>query len=251
MDGTSHTMRWLIGFGTLIAVGTPTFVGGQYVSDLRHEIDESKAEVLSLKGQVLQLQQLLEKSQSVTQSGFKGEKGDQGDPGPRGPIGPAGPEGPIGPAGPAGPIGPAGKDASPIDLSSEPGPGIKALIESIIDQRLKTKTPLNAKPQTLVVDGTNTFDLSKCLLTEEVRALSVVTVKVGTQFCDTDGTLRTEVTDVNAFGVVFRVPGKGSTNVKRSASNYFAWDPGRKFAIERIAETENGRIASLRFRPAD
>jgi hypothetical protein len=41
-------MRYLLGFGAILAVAAPMFIGGQYVSDMRHEIDASKSEVQSL-----------------------------------------------------------------------------------------------------------------------------------------------------------------------------------------------------------
>jgi hypothetical protein len=101
-------MKFLIGFGTILAVGTPMFVGGQYVSDLRHEMDASRGEVSVLKGQIIQLQDILQKSQAAASSGLQGPKGDKGDKGDRGEKGETGDRGPRGEAGPAGPAGSAG-----------------------------------------------------------------------------------------------------------------------------------------------
>lgn len=96
MTETSTAMKYIVGCGAIIAVGTPMFIGGQYVSDLRHEMDASKNEVALLKGQIIQLQDILQKSQAVVASGVegpKGEKGDPGEPGPKGDVGPSGPAG--------------------------------------------------------------------------------------------------------------------------------------------------------------
>jgi hypothetical protein len=102
MTETSTAMKYLVGFGAIIAVGTPMFIGGQYVSDLRHEMDASKSEVAQLKGQIIQLQDILQKSQSTVASGLqgpKGDKGEKGDPGEKGEKGDRGEQGERGPRG--------------------------------------------------------------------------------------------------------------------------------------------------------
>jgi hypothetical protein len=112
MTETSTVMKYLVGCGAIIAVGTPMFIGGQYVSDLRHEMDASKNEVSALKGQILQLQDILQKSQAAAASGVQGQKGDKGDRGDRGEKGETGERGP---QGETGPVGPAGVDAARLE----------------------------------------------------------------------------------------------------------------------------------------
>lgn len=92
----------------IIAVGTPMFIGGQYVSDLRHEMDASKNEVALLKGQIFQLQDILQKSQASVASGVQGPKGEKGDPGERGEKGDRGEPGQDGERGPQGEPGSLG-----------------------------------------------------------------------------------------------------------------------------------------------
>jgi hypothetical protein len=78
--------------GTLIPIGGALIALGSYVSNLNNQIEASKAEVQTLKGQVTQLQEILQKTQ-VTGFGAKGQKGDKGDPGDTGPKGDRGPQG--------------------------------------------------------------------------------------------------------------------------------------------------------------
>lgn len=92
-------MKVFGGIGAVLAVGIPIFGMGQYVSDLKHDMDSSKAEVALLKGQVTQLQDILQKTQAAAASGphgTQGPKGDKGDPGDVGPLGPRGERGPQG-----------------------------------------------------------------------------------------------------------------------------------------------------------
>ncbi len=72
--------------GTLIPIGGALIGLGIYVGNLTNQIEASKAEVQSLKGQVTQLQEILQKSQggAMGARGPKGDKGDQGDAGPKG-----------------------------------------------------------------------------------------------------------------------------------------------------------------------
>ncbi|HBT69977.1 MAG TPA: hypothetical protein DEB63_19235 [Agrobacterium sp.] len=78
--------------GTLIPIGGALIGLGIYVGNLNSQIEASKAEVQTLKGQVTQLQEILQKTQ-VTGLGAKGQKGDKGDPGDAGPKGDRGPQG--------------------------------------------------------------------------------------------------------------------------------------------------------------
>lgn len=129
MTETSTAMKYLVGCGAIIAVGTPMFIGGQYVSDLRHEMDASKNEVSVLKGQIIQLQDILQKSQAAATTGIQGPKGSKGDPGERGEKGEKGDRGPRGEPGPTGPPG-EGIDSARFE----------ALEDSVADIHEKFKT---------------------------------------------------------------------------------------------------------------
>lgn len=96
--------------GTLIPIGGALIGLGIYVGNLNNQIEASKAEVQTLKGQVTQLQEILQKTQ-VTGIGAKGQKGDKGDPGDTGPKGDRGPQGIPGEPGTS---GPGNIDLSPI-----------------------------------------------------------------------------------------------------------------------------------------
>ncbi len=78
---------------SLITVAGALIALGIWVGNLKNQVDNSQQEVAQLKGQVTQLQSLLEKTQSGTVAAVKGPqgpKGEQGDPGPRGERGPKG-----------------------------------------------------------------------------------------------------------------------------------------------------------------
>ncbi len=111
---TSTAMKFLGGFGVLAAVVGPTFLVSQYVSELRNDVTSSKAEVERLKGQVDQLQVLLERTQTLISSGSRGPKGDKGEPGDIGPQGPRGERGMQGERGAAGESTSGGSDLADV-----------------------------------------------------------------------------------------------------------------------------------------
>ncbi|MCO5734114.1 collagen-like protein [Rhizobium sp. SSA_523] len=83
---------------SLIAVAGALIGLGIWVGNLKNQVDNSRAEVEQLKGQITQLQSLLSnrKADEIGPRGPKGETGEQGPPGIPGLRGPQGEEGPKG-----------------------------------------------------------------------------------------------------------------------------------------------------------
>lgn len=219
--------------GALIAVGVPIFAGGQYVSDLKHDMEASKAEVAQLKGQVTQLQDILQKVQSVTATnlkGPKGDKGDQGDPGPQGPRGERGIQGEPGPAGPSGSVQQA---------------DIERIVTPLINEyasRLPAGTAASYSPPIPDV-----FNGGKCIITDSIKNDNVIYVRENQEYCKKDGTLLAVVDQWDnggSFNVT--IPGRGNWWCSVNQRCDISW-LGKKFVYERLGEDDKGPVALLRL----
>lgn len=237
---TEHVWLKTVGIaGTIIPVGGALIGLGIYVGNLTNQIEASRAEVQILKGQVTQLQDILQKSQSAAISssrGPQGPKGEQGDPGMRGERGPPGEVGPAGEQGPPG--------VSLPGMNVDRGT-IEAAVRSVI-------AGLPSHPSTLV--NTPSFsasmDTSGCLAVETVKSSSTLQVKKGLEICGADGALLTQVEQVqesNGGGVRFKSPGKRSWFCSSRSKCQFDFDSKRQFVVERVVDADGELQALLRF----
>lgn len=141
-------MKVFGGIGAVLAVGIPIFGMGQYVSDLKHDMDSSKVEVALLKGQVTQLQDILQKTQAAASGsrGTQGSKGDKGDPGDVGPLGPRGELGPQGPQGVPGVEG-RGADTARIDAMDRRLNEFATVLSQRTNSAPTAASPVISKPE--------------------------------------------------------------------------------------------------------
>lgn len=235
MTETSTLMKYVFGGGAILALVTPFFIGGQYVSDLRHEIDASKGEIQNLRGQVVQLQEILKASQSSASSGTRGLQGPKGEKGDQGDVGPQGPRGERGPPG-------------------EPGNGpdaeyLRRVIDEVVAQRIKgipAQLPVKAVPSS----SPPSSDTSKCLLDSETRNSDLLVVKKGVEICDGSGRLLTRVDGLklnNSGWVHFFNPDGGSWYCVPGNRCQFKWDNKRSFVVERTSGEGDRATIYLRF----
>lgn len=230
MTETSTAMKFLGGFGVLAAVVGPTFFVSQYVNDLRNDVTSSKAEVERLKGQVDQLQVILDKTQSAISSGSRGPKGDKGDAGERGEQGPKGDRGPAGVT---------------TDISS-----VQALVREAVTAEIKalattsSRTPLAS---TKFIDASGEPDLSQCLSADQIKKANVITVKEGAEFCGSDGSLLAKVEKLESVAVLFSAPGENGWWLNKGRRLSFTWDKNREYFIERVSDEGGKMLATIRF----
>lgn len=237
MIENSTVMRVFVGIGAVLAVGIPIFGMGQYVSDLKNQIDNSKTEVVALKTQVGQLQDILQKFQANVASngrgpqGPKGEQGDQGEPGPRGPAGPKGEQGPP---------GVAGVSASASGLSEQQ-------IRQIIQQEISSR-PLSTSGEATFVSTGPEFDMSSCIPANAFQNQETFTLKEGIEVCAPDGRLLATVEFVKNGQLKFFVPGGTAPWCSLGQVCKMPWIPNAKYVWERQTENPSGKgsIALLR-----
>ncbi len=222
----------LINVATFLGLAVPLVGLGMYVNNLTNQIDSSKAEVQTLKGQVAQLQELLNKTQSgaVGARGPKGDKGDQGDPGPQGQRGPQGEPGPAGQMDPA---------------------EFVAKVNAVIERKLASlpKSAPTAAVTNFAAAPSPDFDLSKCIPSDVVETAETVTVAAGSEICGNDGRLLTTIEKVTARyeSVSFKNPGSKTIVCKTHHEGCaFGWTK-REFIVERFTEIEGKEAALLRF----
>lgn len=227
---TEHAWLKVVGIaGTLIPIGGALIGLGIYVGNLTNQIEASRSEVQVLKGQVSQLQDILQKTQAAAATGLPGPKGDKGDPGERGEQGPRGERGLPG----------ASTDQEAI-LST-----VKEIVRAEIVS-LKSALPASSSSGSTFVDTSGGFDLSKCVPVEQVRKAKTLPLKEGTEVCDDDGSLLVQVTDIQSSAITFFGPGTGSWYIDRGSRNSFDWDEDRIYFIERISSGKEP-AATIRF----
>lgn len=224
MTESFTVMKVFVGIGAVLAVGIPIFGMGQYVSELRFQMETSKAEVSLLKGQVAQLQDILQKTQAGAASGVgpKGDPGEKGEPGQRGERGPAG----------------VGADTATID----------AMIKEAVSAQLALiqDSASGSARATSMVDTSGGFDLSSCLPADEVMKARTISVRVGTEICDADGSLLVSVKEIRGDRIVFFQPGQPNWSMKTGDRRNFDWDKKRQYFFARIAKDSEGEdIATI------
>jgi hypothetical protein len=237
---TSTAMKFIIGTGAILAVGIPTFIVGQYVSDLRHDMEQSKVEVEHLKGQITQLQDILQKTQISAASGARGPKGDKGDPGD---PGPAGPRGERGPAGAAGETSVASAELSDVAVAE-----VKKLVTDAISAIPSGGQTVGAAAP---VKG-SAFSNSKCVLDSAFQGLDAIELHDQTEICDGTGRLIATL-NIQARGyqqIAMNRPGKSvAITCTPDRTCELFWVPGKQFVIERVGEDQDGGVALLRAQP--
>jgi hypothetical protein len=236
---TSTAMKFIIGTGAILAVGIPTFIVGQYVSDLRHDMEQSKVEVEHLKGQITQLQDILQKTQISATSGARGPKGDKGDPGDPGPAGPRGERGPTGAAGET--------SVASAELSDVAVAEVKKLVTDAISAIPSGNQTVGAAAP---VKG-SAFSNSKCVLDSAFQGLDAIELRTETEVCDGTGrliaTIRIQGNRNLAQQVIMVRPGKsGALTCQQNRPCELFWVPGKEFVVERIGEDADGGVALLR-----
>jgi len=230
---TEHAWLKVVGIaGTLIPVGGALIGLGIYVGNLTNQIEASRSEVQVLKGQVSQLQDILQKTQMVATAGARGPIGPQGpkgDPGERGEQGPKGEQGPIG---------------GSVDASS-----LASLVKDAVAGQiaaLKTSLPPGAGAASLV-DFSGNFDLSKCLPADEIKKLQTITVRAGSEFCDKDGSLLAKIEKLQDESILFSAPGSGGWWLGKGQRQTFEWDKRREYFSERFNYDGATPAATIRF----
>jgi hypothetical protein len=218
-------MKFIIGFGAILAVGIPTFVVGQYVSDLRHDMESSKAEVEHLKGQISQLQDILEKAQTTSASGSRGPKGDQG---------------PVGPQGERGPEGPKGEPGTPVDVAQ-----LSSTIEKLLSGKL-ANLPQTARLNTSSsIISTGAFDTENCIAAEKLKGAETITLRAGNEVCDATGRVLFKVKEINRYGrVTFVNPGERDGWCEPDKNCDINGD---KYVYEREGSDDHGPVAMFRL----
>jgi hypothetical protein len=226
---------------SLIAVAGALIGLGIWVGNLKNQVDNSQTEVAQLKGQVQQLQDLLQKTQSAAVAGARGAAGPKGDKGDQGDIGPQGPKGDRGPQGEPG-------SAAAIDASR-----LNDMVQKAVSEIL-ARIPPNGGP-TKLVSETGLFDLSKCILANDIKKSPTLILKKGTEICGDNGELLQTVRRVDPTykKIEFDTVSNGAWGCSQGENNCgFIFDKGRRFSVERFSEDESGNpLISLRFRTTD
>lgn len=208
---------------------------GYTVAKYATDFEAAKAEIQNLRGQVTQLQDILQKTQTAASTGARGPKGDKGDQGDTGPQGPRGEQGPKGEPGPAGPQGGSGGTAITAEL--------KQLIEREIASRLSnaaTVAPAGSLPADIVADA------SGCIPMESLRGAEIISLREGMEFCAPDGRVLARITSISGGGTVnFSSPGRGSWSCGYERKCTFQ-DLGITYIYERRSSDGDGRVAFLR-----
>lgn len=224
--------RSLITVATFVGLAVPLVGLGMYVSNLTSQIDSSRAEVQSLKGQVAQLQSILQNMQgaSTPLRGPKGEKGDQGEPGPRGPAGPQGP-------------------AATIDDEA-----LLSVVTRIVDSKLQGKatqsrasterTGANAIIEPMTPNG--------CIQVSQIKDSTIITLRQGLEFCDETDRIVAKIKHINGPSntdhTVFIVePGIKDSQCSIDNTCRFSWLNEQEYTYERSIVKGNDVYAQLRL----
>jgi hypothetical protein len=235
MTDTSTIMKIFGGIGAVLAVGIPIFGMGQYVSDLKNQIDNSKTEVVALKTQVGQLQDLLQKTQASIGSGSRGAQGPKGDPGEVGPQGPRGERGLTGEQGPIGPAGNAGSSAGPNEQQ------IRQLVQQMVQQQLASLPASGGSGQATFVSTGPAFDLSNCIPATAFSSQQTFTLKAEMEICAIDGRLVATIEQIGNNSLKVAVPGASNTYCSLGSKCKLPWLPNATFIWERRADDPSGK----------
>lgn len=226
---------------SLIAVGGALIALGIWVGNLKSQVDNSQQEVAQLKGQVTQLQDILQKTQNSIGTGSIGPQGPKGDAGPKGERGEQGPQGERGPQGPAGPASVSGGGLDEVT--------IRQLVNSIVDQKVSSLPA--ARPSAGNGDVTkalSVFDTSECVPWDSIKNLRVLTLKTDIEACLQDGTLMGRVTDIEESSqhrIWMKIPGYGNDNCGLGEKCRWPMFQNRSYIYERYSD-EDGGVALLR-----
>lgn len=236
---TEHVWLKIVGIaGTIIPVGGALIGLGIYVGNLTNQIEASRSEVQVLKGQVSQLQDILQRTQSAAGSAARGPQGPKGEPGDAGPQGMRGERGPQGEQGPVG----------PASAASAGGGLTEQQVRQIIQQQLASSPSSPAGAVNVTLNGQDVFNASGCIPIDSIRGLDVLTLRSGNEFCDRTGRVIFRVTEIRQSDgrIYFMTPGKGSGSCFIDKKCTFD-DLGKTFVYERRGSDDNGAIALFRI----
>lgn len=235
---TEHAWLKVVGIaGTLIPIGGALIGLGIYVGNLTNQIEASRSEVQVLKGQVSQLQDILQKTQAAAVSGVPGPKGEKGDPGERGEQGPRGERGLQGEAGPQG----TGSTSSGLAESQ-----ILQIVEESVKQKLASLPASTGGTITVALDGQDVFNTASCIQIQSVRGLDVLTLRPGQEFCDKSGELIGRIGLEGAKGLAWKRIGgfSGTCGIEKKCGLGSIF--GATYVYERFGEDDEGPIFLLR-----
>ncbi len=222
--------------GTIIPVGGALIGLGIYVGNLTNQIEASRSEVQVLKGQVSQLQDILQKTQEAAVSGVRGPKGDKGDPGEQGPRGERGPQGEMGPMGPSG--GNSGMSEAQM----------RSLIQQVVQQQVLAVPIGGGGTVNASLGNQDVFNISGCIPVSAVRDLTVLTLREGQEFCADDGALVARIGRGDRYRFSITMPGKGSDMCSLEKVCTLDWLSGKSFVYERRGQDEKGPVSLLRLK---
>ncbi|WP_337183841.1 collagen-like protein [Shinella sp.] len=222
--------------GTIIPVGGALIGLGIYVGNLTNQIEASRSEVQVLKGQVSQLQDILQKTQETAVTGVRGPKGDKGDPGEQGPRGERGPQGEMGPMGAAG--GSSGMNQAQL----------RQLVQQLIQQQIAS-LPGAGNAIQASIGNSDAFSTSGCISLAAVKNETTLVLRKGQEFCESDGRLIAQVKALDTSGYIsIHRPGELPDSCKVGKSCKFRWLGGKTYVYERIGDDENGAVALFRLK---
>lgn len=213
--------------GTIIPVGGALIGLGIYVGNLTNQIEASRSEVQVLKGQVSQLQDILQKTQETAVSGVRGPKGEKGDPGDQGPRGERGPQGEMGPAG----------------LTEAE---VKQLVKQLVQQPIGSLPVSGGAAQTAQATSSASMS-SNCTDIAAISEAETLQLSKGQEFCEADGRLIATVHDIYTTGtLIISRPGVGLARCDRNKKCALPWLSSASYVYERAGTDGNGRTALLR-----
>lgn len=222
---------------SLITVAGALIALGIWVGNLKNQVDSSQEEVSRLKGQVQQLQDILQKTQASVADTLRGPQGPKGD---RGEPGPTGPQGVPGERGPQGEVGPSGAPGQSVDADT-----VLSLIQSVIKSSPEATSQSSTTSLGLQVD---LFDSSQCTSESVFNNSPVIVVTEGSQICSSSGEILSTIKKIDDNNmIVIEEPGVGSWGCPSTGKCSFAFNKKRTFNFERVAVKNGAKYVSLRM----
>ncbi len=221
----------------VLPVGAALISLGIYVGNLNNQIEASRAEVQVLKGQVTQLQDILQKTQALANSGTpgpRGPKGERGDPGEMGPQGPRGLQGDRGPAGPAGSGG---------GLSEQQ---VAEIVQQMVSQKLSSPPTGQGAAINVTLGGADVFNAKGCIPLDSIKNSETLLIRDKQEYCARDGRLVATVIADGGSAYVFRRPGQLHDRCSLGKNCQLRWLGSSTYTFERKGEDEKGPVGLFR-----
>ncbi|CAH0343229.1 hypothetical protein RHI9324_04962 [Rhizobium sp. CECT 9324] len=210
---------------------------GYTVAKYATDFEAAKAEIQNLRGQIVQLHDILQKTQNSAVAGSRGVPGPKGDPGEAGPQGPRGEPGPP---------GPSGTTTAQSGLTLQ---DVERVALQIVERRIASLPTQAGNSIQVSIDGADVFKSAGCISIQTIKDLPVLTLRAGQEFCDRDGALLARVEKFNPDGnFQMNRPGEPSDYCQMGSSCRLRWLGGKQFNYERVGEDAEGTVALLRAR---